>query len=557
MKLTMPSFKSKNSRIIASLAIALLLIVFYLLLRGENVRSISSQQLEVLMDKKLITRVVHKAPWIYVSTSKMKYRLPSSGVDMKKLARDYPIEIYEGGSTGILIVLTVVMSVALLLLLYLYIRKISTIEGGRSVPIGGVSLAREPESQSVVPIKSTVSFDDVAGIEEAKEELAEIIDFLNNPAKYRKLDLRLPKGVLLVGPPGVGKTYIAKAVAGEAGVPFFYQSGANFVEIYVGMGAKRVHALFQAAKKMAPSIIFIDEIDAAGKSRGGMRNDEREATLNQLLTEMDGFRSNSGIIVMAATNRIEMLDEALLRPGRFDRRIHIPLPDMRDRKEILSMYLKNKPHDLDIGELARTTVGFSAAALSTLVNEAALFAVRKGHKKIEKEDIEAVREKVISGKRKIISFSEEERGIQAVYQSGKALTATWLDIPFEKIGIVTTRMRETEREITSKSEFMKMIKVYLAGSAATWLKFEERYSNCSEDISRAREIAERILDIYAMGEEITPDPDEKDKILRSCYSDVIQMLKKLENARVSIEEHLLAHENITEEECRRILRELF
>jgi len=233
------------------------------------------------------------------------------------------------------------------------------------------------QNETIQAAKSNIKFKDVAGIEDVKAELEEVVDFLNNPKKYSKYNVSLPKGVLLVGPPGVGKTLIARAVAGEANVPFFYQSGASFVHIYVGMGAKRVKELFNQAKAKAPSIIFIDEIDAVGKSRGMGSNDEREATLNELLTQMDGFSGNTGVMVIAATNKIEVLDEALLRAGRFDRRVFLTLPSKEDRFKILELYLKGKKTNFDVEKLALDTSGFSSAALSTLVNEALLNMIKR------------------------------------------------------------------------------------------------------------------------------------------------------------------------------------
>jgi ATP-dependent Zn protease len=323
------------------------------------------------------------------------------------------------------------------------------------------------------------------------------------------------------------------------------------------MGARRVHELFQAAKRAAPSIVFIDEIDAVGRHRGSLRNEEREATLNQLLTEMDGFASDSGVIVIAATNRMEMLDEALLRPGRFDRRIHLSLPDMEDRLRILELYLKRKPHEANLEELARSTVGFSAAALATLVNEAALHTLRRGGRRIEEGDFEAVREQVISGKRKILSFSEEERRIQAVYQSGKALVATWLDVPYDKIGIVTTRMREADREIVSRSDLFARVKVLLAGCLATERVFGERYTNAAEDRNAAIAEVRRIIREYGMGEGILPREEDVEELLATLREETAAMLSKLEEARKSIEAWLLERENISEEDARRILRDLF
>ena len=267
---------------------------------------------------------------------------------------------------------------------------------------GGIQMQMEEIDKDFViePQKSDVTFADVAGISEVKEELVEIVDFLKNPQKYKEFGIKLPKGVLLVGPPGVGKTLIAKAVAGEAGVPFFYQSGATFVQMFVGVGAKRVKSLFNKAKQNAPSIIFIDEIDAIGKVRGALRNDEREATLNQLLTEMDGFEKSEGVIVIAATNKVELLDDALLRAGRFDRRVYVELPGLDDREGILKIYLKNKPFKGDVREIAKMTVGFSGAALASLVNEASIYALNSNKKSIGIEDFLAVKDKVLAGKKR-------------------------------------------------------------------------------------------------------------------------------------------------------------
>ena len=395
------------------------------------------------------------------------------------------------------------------------------------------------------------------GIKDVKEELEEIIDFLREPQKYRDLDIRLPKGVLLVGPPGVGKTLISKAVAGEAGVPFFYQSGASFVHIYVGMGAKRVSELFKKAKQMAPSIIFIDEIDAVGKSRGEFRNDEREATLNQLLTEMDGFEDSSGVIIIGATNKVDVLDEALLRAGRFDRRIHISLPDLEDRAKTLELYLAHKPNQVDIEQVARMTVGFNSAALDTLTNEAAIFAMRGGRTTVETSDFEAVKEKVLSGKRKILSFTEEEREIQAVYQGAKAVIATWLDVEFEKIGIVNTRLISQEHEILSRSQLLNRIKVYLSGSLATKIHYNEQFSNASADIMLAKELVRKVIYEYAMSENFVVTQFHEEELLKESVSELKELLETLSKALTEVSAYLLVHENITHDECKEILREIF
>jgi ATP-dependent Zn protease len=323
------------------------------------------------------------------------------------------------------------------------------------------------------------------------------------------------------------------------------------------MGAKRVSELFKKAKEMAPSIIFIDEIDAVGKSRGEFRNDEREATLNQLLTEMDGFEDSSGVIVIGATNKIDVLDEALLRAGRFDRRIHISLPDFEDRVKTLELYLVHKPNNVDIAYVSRMTVGFNSAALDTLTNEAAIFAMREGRTTVETSDFEAVKEKVLSGKRKILSFTEEERKIQAVYQGAKAVTATWLDVEFEKIGIVNTRLIIQEHEILSRSKLQNRIKVYLAGSIATQMHYNEQFTNGSTDIILAKELVRKVIYEYAMSENFVITQFQEEELLKESVSELKALLKTLGKALSEVSAYLLEHENITQDECKEILREIF
>lgn len=401
------------------------------------------------------------------------------------------------------------------------------------------------EAQGITPTISNVAFKDVAGIDEVKSELLEIVDFLKHPRVYRDFGVNLPKGVLMIGPPGVGKTLVAKAVAGEANVPFFYQSGASFVQIYVGMGAKRVRELFAKAKSYAPSIIFIDEIDAVGKARGGGRNDEREATLNQLLTEMDGFNDNSGVIVIAATNKVEMIDEALLRSGRFDRRIYLALPDLNDRSDILKTYLAKKNHEVDIDLIAKHTTGFSGAGLSTLVNEAAINALKNKRKKIIDEDFKAVFDKVLHGKRKIYSLNQKEKQTQALYKAAKALSAEWFGVEFERISLLEDRFVNVDKAITSKSEIIAKIKVLLAGRAAMQIYQNELYSNCESDIKEAKELAKMLSIDYAMSENILADLSDVDNVLKSSYSEVYEFVRSLGDKVKKLQEHLEIHESVT------------
>jgi len=401
--------------------------------------------------------------------------------------------------------------------------------------------------------KSDVTFDDVAGISEVKEELVEIVDFLKNPEKYQKFGIKLPKGVLLVGPPGVGKTLIAKAVAGEAGVPFFYQSGAGFVQMFVGVGAKRVKSLFAKAKANAPAIIFIDEIDAIGKARGALRNDEREATLNQLLTEMDGFEKSEGVIVIAATNKVDLLDDALLRAGRFDRRVYVELPGLDDREEILKIYLKNKPYEGNVRDIAKMTVGFSGAALASLVNEASIYALNHNKDKLTNEDFLAVKDKVLAGKKKILSYTEQEKKVLSYYQAAKAVTARWLEVDFDKMTLVKDDFKEIDRELISKSEIENKIQVYLSGMICVEDIFKEKYSNASSDIKKAKELAEKMVIEYGMGDKLMASEAEVVDILMEAESRTKILYVSQKEVILEVQKRLLENEIITKEEVKEIV----
>ena len=355
-----------------------------------------------------------------------------------------------------------------------------------------VSVKQKDGETYITPTTSNITFKDVAGIKEIKEELEEVVDFLNNPGKYQKYGVSLPRGVLLVGPPGVGKTLIAKAVAGEAEVPFFYQSGASFVHIYVGMGAKRVRELFAVAKLNAPSIIFIDEIDAVGKARGIGSNDERESTLNELLTQMDGFDSSSGVMVIAATNKIEVLDEALLRAGRFDRRVFLTLPTKKDRIEILELYLKDKSINLDIEKLANETSGFTSSALSALVNEALLCMIKRDGIKLLEDDLEFAKKKIQFGKKQIIILTPEQKEILATYQAGKAF------ITKSKVKLLDNGISTEDLIYPSKTQLKDMIRKYLSGSVALEVIKNESYIVFEDELKEAYKIAYKMVDNYKM-----------------------------------------------------------
>ncbi|MDL1955711.1 MAG: ATP-dependent zinc metalloprotease FtsH [Candidatus Desulfofervidus auxilii] len=365
-----------------------------------------------------------------------------------------------------------------------------------------------------------VTFKDVAGIDEAKEELQEIIEFLKKPQKFTKLGGKIPKGVLLVGPPGTGKTLLAKAIAGEADVPFFSISGSEFVEMFVGVGAARVRDLFAQAKRNAPCIVFVDEIDAVGRYRGaglGGGHDEREQTLNQLLVEMDGFDASDGVILIAATNRPDVLDPALLRPGRFDRQVVVPMPDVKGREEILKVHVKKIPiaPDVDLSIVAKGTPGFSGADLANLVNEAALLAARKGKEKVEMDDFEEAKDKVLMGKeRRSMVISEEERRLTAYHEAGHALVAKLLpgSDPVHKVSIVprgqalgiTQQLPVDERHTYSKKYLLNRLAVLLGGRAAEELVFNDFTTGAGNDLAQATELARKMVCNWGMSEELGP-----------------------------------------------------
>ncbi len=368
--------------------------------------------------------------------------------------------------------------------------------------------------------KPKITFDDVAGVEEAKEELSEVVDFLKNAKKFLSLGAKIPKGVLLLGPPGTGKTLLARAVAGEAGVSFFHISGSDFVEMFVGVGAARVRDLFEQAKRTPPCIIFIDELDAVGRQRGaglGGGHDEREQTLNQLLVEMDGFDPNAGVILIAATNRPDVLDPALLRPGRFDRHVVVDKPDVKGRKAILQIHVKGKPlsDDVNLDVLARGTPGFSGADLANLVNEAALLAARRGKTKIEMTDMEEAKERVVAGpERKSRLISEKEKEIIAHHEAGHALVA-WLipgTDPVHKISILprglalgyTMQLPTEDRYLVTKSELLNHMCVMLGGRLSEELIFSEMTTGAHNDLERCSETARRMICEYGMSEVLGP-----------------------------------------------------
>lgn len=461
---------------------------------------------------------------------------------------------------------------------------------------GGIMGVGQSKAKMYMQNKTGVSFKDVAGQEEAKESLNEIVDFLHNPAKYTAIGAKQPKGALLVGPPGTGKTLLAKAVAGEANVPFFSLSGSEFVEMFVGVGASRVRDLFKQAGQNAPCIIFIDEIDAIGKSRDNQlgSNDEREQTLNQLLAEMDGFDSSKGVVILAATNRPEILDKALLRPGRFDRRIIVEKPDLKGREAILEVHAKNvkTEPEVDLHEIALATSGAVGADLANMVNEAALRAVRMGRKLVAQEDLMEAVEVIIAGKeKKDRILSEQEKKIVAYHEVGHALvTAVSKNTdPVQKITIVprtmgalgyTMQVPEEEKYLMNKDEIIDEITVLLGGRAAEEVVFGLKTTGASNDIERATDLARNMITIYGMSdkfgmvglesiqnkyldgrrvsncsqETMAGIDDEVRKTLEVCHDNAVEILKSNREAMDKIAEFLIEKETITGKEFMEIFK---
>ncbi|AEG13855.1 ATP-dependent metalloprotease FtsH [Desulfofundulus kuznetsovii DSM 6115] len=411
-------------------------------------------------------------------------------------------------------ILTSLLPILIFVLLFFFMMQ-QTQGGGNRVMSFGKSRARLHTDD-----KKRVTFADVAGADEVKEELQEIVEFLKNPKKFAELGARIPKGVLLYGPPGTGKTLLARAVAGEAGVPFFSISGSDFVEMFVGVGASRVRDLFDQAKKNAPCIVFIDEIDAVGRQRGaglGGGHDEREQTLNQLLVEMDGFSPNEGIIIIAATNRPDILDPALLRPGRFDRQVVVDIPDVAGRKEILKVHVRGKPlaPDVDLDVLARRTPGFTGADLANLVNEAALLAARNNKTQITMQELEDSIERVIAGpEKKSKVISEQEKKLVSYHEAGHAVVGYLLPntdpvhkvsiIPRGRAGGYTLLLPKEDRYYMTRSMLLDQVTMLLAGRVAEALVLKEISTGAQNDLERATEIVRRMVMEYGMSEEIGP-----------------------------------------------------
>src|SRR4051812_30353719 len=549
---------------------------------ADNVKSIDFNKSSGAISGKFVEPVNGKSEF---SSSGPKDDLPDSML-AKINKKNIDFSYVDDGSNILGDILLWVLPLVLIIGLFVWMSRRAQGQMGAVMNIGR-SRAKVYNTE-----KPKTTFHDVAGYGPVKQEIAEVVDFLKNPGKFKEIGARIPKGVLLVGPPGTGKTLIARAVAGEAGVPFVSVTGSDFMEMFVGVGAARVRDLFQTARKQAPAIIFVDEIDSIGRKRGaglGGGHDEREQTLNQMLAEMDGFEATEGIVMMAATNRPDVLDPALLRPGRFDRQIMVPLPTQDERVDILKVHFKDKKMspDVDVNIVARGTPGMAGADLANLVNEAALFAVRRGENEIHREDFDAARDRVLMGlKRESLALSEEEKEIIAYHEGGHAVCAYVFEHadPVHKVTILPTgmalgmtqQMPVEERYSHDKEYLRDSLGVFMGGRVAEEIMFGTKSTGAQNDLVRATEVARRMVREWGMsdrigpmawgsegavflGEDLVHTRDYSDETARVIDEEVERILRDEENrTRATLTEHraglvavaeaLLEHETVDGEE---------
>ena len=514
--------------------ISLIVLAIYFTFVGGEVKFTPelsySEFVKLIKDRRVIKVVIENGTVIKGqalskdnSVFSFKVNIPYADFELMKLLIDNGVEVYGKDTRGMEDFINTILFVVVIVGFLLFVIWLIGRQGGG----GGVDNSRifnftKSRARVYKDPPKKVTFNDVAGIDEVKEEAMEIVDFLNDPKKYIKMGARIPKGILLVGPPGTGKTLLAKAIAGEAGVPFLSMSGSEFVEMFVGVGASRVRDLFEQARKNSPCIVFIDEIDAVGRFRGaglGGGHDEREQTLNQLLAEMDGFDSQEGIIVMAATNRPDILDPALLRPGRFDRQIVVDIPDVKAREEILKVHVKKVPlgDDVDISVIAKGTPGFTGADIENLVNESALIAARENSNKVYMRHFEKARDKILMGpEKKVFVITPEEKTITAFHEAGHALVAHLLPYadPVYKVSIiprgralgVTQQLPVDDRKFYSKEMLYQMIMGILGGRAAEEVVFGPKFisNGAQNDIEKATKIARAMVCEWGMSELLGP-----------------------------------------------------
>ncbi len=589
------SFKNALFWIVAGIVI----IILWSLLQGPGVtkKEISFSEFLNEVEENKVEEVTIEGSQIkgrYTDGSSFKTIAPPQFDDLVKILREHrvSINVKDTGRTPWLSYIFTWFPILLLILFWIFFMRQMQAGGNKALSFG------KSRAKLFSGIQKKVTFKDVAGVDEAKEELQEIIGFLKDPQKFQKLGGRIPKGVLLVGAPGTGKTLLARAVAGEADVPFFSISGSDFVEMFVGVGASRVRDLFEQGKKHAPCLIFIDEIDAVGRQRGaglGGGHDEREQTLNQLLVEMDGFDSNEGIILIAATNRPDILDSALLRPGRFDRRIVVNMPDVKGREEILKVHVRKIPlaKDVDLQVLARSTPGFSGADLANMVNEAALLAARLGQDVVTMKDFENAKDKVLMGvERKSMIISEEEKRSTAYHEAGHALVAALIPEadPIHKVTIIprglalgiTQQLPLDDRYTYSKDYLEAQLSVLLAGRVAENLFLNKTTTGAASDFEKATEIARKMVcqwgmsdlgpltfgerdDLIFLGRELATHKnfsektaelidEEVKKIITKNFNRAKELLEKNRKKLKKIAEALLEKEVLTSDEIELIVK---
>ncbi|MDI6845421.1 MAG: ATP-dependent zinc metalloprotease FtsH [Candidatus Saccharicenans sp.] len=588
--------RSPRSLIFWLVSLALLVLLWTLFPTGPKARQLTFSEFMDQVEQKNVREVViqeNLAEGKLKDGTPFKTTLPAQYADLIKILRENEVNIVvkDTSRSPWLAILLNWFPILLLIFFWFMMMRQMQAGGNKALSFG------KSRAKLFTPHQKKITFNDVAGVDEAKVELQEIIEFLKDPRKFQRLGGRIPKGVLLVGAPGTGKTLLARAVAGEANVPFFSISGSDFVEMFVGVGASRVRDLFEQAKKHAPCLIFIDEIDAVGRQRGaglGGGHDEREQTLNQLLVEMDGFDSNEGIIVIAATNRPDILDTALLRPGRFDRRIVVPMPDVKGREEILKVHIRRVPlaEDVDLKVIARSTPGFSGADLANLINEAALLAARKGQDKVTMKDLEEAKDKVLMGvERKSMIISEEDKRNTAFHEAGHALIAALLPEadPIHKVTIiprglalgVTQQLPLSDRYTYTKDYLEAQLTVLMAGRVAEELILGKVTTGAANDLERATEIARKMVcqwgmsdlgplsfgerdDLIFLGRELAAHKNfsertaelidlEVKKIITRCYERAKNLIENNREKLVKIAEALLEKEILSSDEINQLI----
>ncbi len=531
--------------------VAFIAIMVYLYLKiSTTTQVVSGDKFNKILATKQVDEVYIKDNYFVAITDDSSYKVVKDAINKKEILSKYPIKIYSKSSTALISTAVLILLVILVILIVL-LRKNQSFKSLNFQPQSNKSDLDDLIKDIKPEFNPQYRFKNIAGISEVKEDLEDIISFLKDPQKYQKYGIRMPKGMLLVGPPGVGKTLISKAISAEAGVPFFYSSGASFVHIYAGAGAKRVKELFKKAKELAPSIIFIDEIDAVGKSRDSLDSNEREATLNQLLVEMDGFSQNEGVVVIGATNRLEILDSALLRAGRFDRRVFIGLPNLKEREQIVNLYLEEKKHNIDTLEIAKLTAGFSPASIETLINEAALKAYKRKRETISNEDIYLVKDQVIYGKKIVSLLTREEREIQASYQAAKAVVAVWVGFNFQNVKLLTPININEDVNIVSKSSLLNVARVYISGIIYLERKYNDSFSIAISDKNRFKEILEKIVNDYYINIEYNID-----SITRDIRDDIEGTLKRLDGVILKVSTLLNDNESVNYSDIKSYLDEV-